>query len=406
MILMQQSLISGNILFDVGNASFISKMKDISALPPFADQITEFLNQVSKILLNDSEARKYPDIVTFAFWIRRASVEGLKKHFADSNADGIYRVGRGTLFHIAPSNVPVNYAYSLVSGLLCGNANIVRIPSKDFPQVRMINHAINNALKEHVHLSPYIVLAKYGHDKVINDLFSSIADVRIVWGGDRTIDELRKSPLKPRASEITFADRFSLAVIDSDEYMKISDKKRTANDFYNDTYLTDQNACTSPRVIVWTGSKIQDAKKMFWSGLHNLVVQKYKIQGVQAVNKLTSGYLLAASMDGVNKENMPDNLIVRMNVKELSQDIMDLKDNSGYFFEYECKDIMEIKELCNQTACQTVSYIGEKEMLLPLVASGIKGIDRIVPVGKTMDFDFIWDGYNLFERMTRVVAIQ
>lgn len=282
----------------------------------------------------------------------------------------------------------------------------MRIPSKDFPQVRMINHAINNALKEHVHLSPYIVLAKYGHDKVINDLFSSIADVRIVWGGDRTIDELRKSPLKPRASEITFADRFSLAVIDSDEYMKISDKKRTANDFYNDTYLTDQNACTSPRVIVWTGSKIQDAKKMFWSELHNLVVQKYKIQGVQAVNKLTSGYLLAASMDGVNKENMPDNLIVRMNVKELSQDIMDLKDNSGYFFEYECKDIMEIKELCNQTACQTVSYIGEKEMLLPLVASGIKGIDRIVPVGKTMDFDFIWDGYNLFERMTRVVAIQ
>ena len=25
------------------------------------------------------------------------------------------------------------------------------------------------------------------------------------------------------------------------------------------------------------------------------------------------------------------------------------------------------------------------------------GIDRVVPMGQTMDFDFIWDGYNLYE---------
>ena len=85
---------------------------------------------------------------------------------------------------------------------------------------------------------------------------------------------------------------------------------------------------------------------------------------------------------------------------------MDLKDNSGYFFEYDCTDILELKDICNDTRCQTVSYIGDSSRLLPLLKSGVKGIDRIVPMGKTMDFDLIWDGYNLFERLTRNISIQ
>ena len=44
-------------------------------------------------------------------------------------------------------------------------------------------------------------------------------------------------------------------------------------------------------------------------------------------------------------------------------------------------------------------------MLMPLLMSGVKGIDRIVPVGKTMDFDLIWDGNNLYERLTRIISL-
>ena len=82
-----------------------------------------------------------------------------------------------------------------------------------------------------------------------------------------------------------------------------------------------------------------------------------------------------------------------------------MSDNSGYFFEYDCKDILELRELCNDTHCQTIGYIGSPESLLPLLQSGIKGVDRVVPVGSTMDFDFIWDGYNLTERLTRTIQI-
>ena len=47
-------------------------------------------------------------------------------------------LGRGNIFHIAPSNVPMNFAYSLAFGLLSGNNNIVRIPSRNFFQVDIL----------------------------------------------------------------------------------------------------------------------------------------------------------------------------------------------------------------------------------------------------------------------------
>lgn len=66
---------------------------------------------------------------------------------------------------------------------------------------------------------------------------------------------------------------------------------------------------------------------------------------------------------------------------------------------------MEIRDLCDDTHCQTIGFLGDKKQILPLVLSGVKGVDRIVPIGKTMDFDLIWDGYNLVERMTRTIKI-
>ena len=53
-------------------------------------------------------------------------------------------------------------------------------------------------------------------------------------------------------------------------------------DFYNDTYLTDQNACTSPKLVIWLGNNKLEAKKIFWDNLHELVKKKYTVQPVQA----------------------------------------------------------------------------------------------------------------------------
>ena len=36
--------------------------------------------------------------------------------------------------------------------------------------------------------------------------FSSICDVRIIWGGNTTIEQIRANKLPPRSFDVTFAD--------------------------------------------------------------------------------------------------------------------------------------------------------------------------------------------------------
>lgn len=391
------------VTYLVGDADVVAGMPDVPALRPFDSRIVEFLDDVSKRLLADKASRGYSDVVTFGFWIRRASVAKLAERFPVSGS-GI-RLGRGVLFHIAPSNVPVNFAYSLVAGLLCGNANVVRVPSKDFPQVGVIVRALEGALSDHEGMRPYAALVRYGRERDVNDALSSIASVRVVWGGDATIAELRKSPLPPRSTEVTFADRWSIAVIDSDAYLAVKDRGRVARDFYNDTYFSDQNACTSPRIVVWTGSRIAEAKDAFWAEEHALVAERYELQPVLAVNKLTSADLASVAFAGCRVEPREDNLVVRVAVTVPTPRLMDLRDNSGYFYEYDCADVMELRGLCDDVRCQTIGYLGDGEALRPLVESGVRGVDRVVPIGRTMDFDLVWDGYDLVAAFTRVVAM-
>jgi len=389
------------VTYLVGSEEQVADIQSVKPLKAFDEKVTTFLDKVSKYLMRDPEAKAYPEIITLGFWIRKANLSELQSKIVWQ--DNVIAIGRGVAFHVAPSNVPVNYMYSLITGLLSGNANIVKVPSKDFDQVRIINNAISKALDEYPEMKPYIVLVRYGHEKDVNDSFSAVCDTRIIWGGDETIATFRESPIAARTTEIAFADRYSLAVIDSDDYLKTEDKARVANDFFNDTYLTDQNACTSPRTVVWTGSKKEEAKEEFWKHMHALLKEKYQLQPVQAVNKLTSLYILASEVEGIKKEESPDNLIFRIKVNSVDDDLMNYRDNSGFFFEYDCDNLEDIIPLCNNTHCQTIGYLGDGNIFRPLVESGLKGVDRIVPMGKTMDFEFIWDGYDLIRTMTRSI---
>ncbi len=389
--------------FIVGTQDTMEQMCVQCALPVFSAEVIEFLDTVSRRLLKNTKAKRYPDVITFAFWCRKANVLRMRKAY-ESDA---FRLGRGVVFHIAPSNVAVNFAYSLVSALLGGNASIVRLPSKQFKQVELICETLSDVLgSECTALRPYICLVHYEHNHEINVMLSAICDVRVIWGGDNTIAELRKAPLKPRANEITFADRYSITVIDSDFYINDDHKELIANDFYNDTYLTDQNACTSPKLVVWLGNQIKTAQECFWSNLHTLVAPKYTLQPKQAINKLSALYLLANAEKTAKFVQSQDNLITRVQLTVLNAHTMDFCENSGFFMEYAAKSIDELLPVCS-AKCQTLSYYGVDTSAIKeyLIKHCPAGIDRVVPIGKTLDFSLIWDGYDLIESMSRIVNI-
>ena len=174
-----------------------------SALEPFSNEVVLYLNDLSKILYKDARTRVYPDVSTFAFFIRKSNLFLLKKEYSNSD---INRLGRGIVFHIAPSNVPVNFAYSMVAGLLAGNINVIRIPSKSFDQVKIIADAISelSKLKNHKKISDKIILVSYPRNDIATSFFSKICDVRVIWGGDDTIKQIRESEIPPRSFDLTF----------------------------------------------------------------------------------------------------------------------------------------------------------------------------------------------------------
>lgn len=55
--------------------------------------------------------------------------------------------------------------------------------------------------------------------------------------------------------------------------------------------------------------------------------------------------------------------------------------------------------------CQTISVLGiEKQDILDIVFKyGVRGVDRVVELGKTMELEFIWDGYKMIEEMSRFI---
>lgn len=385
------------LTYVVGTPETIEAMRSVPAMLPFSDKAVTFLNAVSAKLLKTGKA--YSDVVTFAFWCRKAALLTEKAKYET----GELRLGRGIAFHSTPSNVPVNCAFSFAAGLLAGNPNIVRLPAKPYAQVDLICAAVKEALDEQPEMKPYVVFVKFPPVQEIADYFSGICATRVVWGGDMTIAEIRKSPLPPRAKEITFADRHSILVLNADAILKTENIDRLAQDFYNDTFFSDQNACTSPRIIVWTGKDKQAAKDKFWTAVHKLVAEKYTLSPVQAVGKLAALYR-AAAQKKVRLEPHRDNFIYRIKIDELTADLPDLKYNSGFFFEYDAESLNEIAPVCTNK-CQTMTYYGlSKDEIAAFIRSAApQGVDRAVPMGKSMDFTLVWDGYDLIRDMSRIV---
>jgi hypothetical protein len=227
---------SSKVEYLCGDSGIVERMSEIQSLPPFSEKICDFFANLSQTLLADKSARAYPDVVTFAFFCRRASILKEKEKY-DSSAEE--RLGRGVTFHIAPSNVPINFVYTMAAGLLSGNACIVRASSKPFAQTDIVCRAIRKVLEKIIFsaIRQYIAIVRYEHDTEITQYYTSLCDTRVIWGGDRTISEIRNTRLNPRSFDVTFADRYSFCIINSEKLLHDIDCEKLADNFYNDTFF-------------------------------------------------------------------------------------------------------------------------------------------------------------------------
>jgi len=373
---------------------------------PYNEITCDFLGELSKELNLSEESQTYPDIKTFSFWIRKQNIYNLKKNFLSKEV----RLGLGLIFHITPSNVPTNFAYSLIFGLITGNSNVVKVPSQKFKQVEIICKSINKILKKgYKSIRKMISVVRYRDNDGYTKKISSICNARLIWGGDNSINNIRKFSLNLRALDIAFADRYSICVINASEVLKLgtNDTKRLAGKFYNDTYIVDQNACSSPHLILWLGNKVSKARTKFWKSLKEIVNEKYSLTEAASIDKYTQlcGHIL--NLKNMKNYERFDNSIYTISLKYLDKNMHNLRGKWGFFYEYEINNLSKIKNYINNRY-QTLTYFGLNKNILKnfILENQFEGIDRIVPIGQALDISFLWDGYDLNKMLTRVVDIK
>lgn len=391
-----------NDSFFVGETDFLFSFGDTIFI--------EFLNALSRKILTNPQLKNLPPYTALAFWLRKSNVEKMLKenNFLTSQAK-FKTVPIGKVFHIAPSNVDTIFLYSVAISLLCGNKNLVRLSEKTTEVLADLLILINETLQNEVFksLQNYLQIISYGHDQVVSETLSANADARVVWGGDATIQIFKNFKTSPRCRDIFFADRLSFSIIKAESFNQLANDEKTklADKLYKDSYVFDQKACSSPQSIFFLGDEksCQIAENQLYDFLK---IESLKYQN--DVGSLVGLKLNQAAADAIENADCQIKFTdIRLVFEQnFSDNLIQHSCGGGYFFTGYLDDLNQISSLINKKI-QTVSYFGLDETDLNKITEIVagKGVDRIVPIGQALAFDYIWDGYNLFETLSQKINI-
>lgn len=394
----------------------LKKLSKQSLMKPFDDILLQFIEELSNKILLDKNMRRFPDLMAAAHWMRKEQLLKLKKEFKKLST-GRLLFPKGLVLHFAPSNVDTIFIYSWILSLLVGNANIIRLSQQNNEIVNVFFNILRNIINENKKkfsvIADRLLVVTYGHDFEITKKLSKYCNVRVIWGGDQTIKNIRCVPLPARGDEIVFADRFSAAVVNGDHILKISavELEKLVELFYQDAFLFNQRACSSPKIVFWIGDDdvIARAKQRFWQTLQTYIKTKDLWKGVEAavaMQRLTSAFKYAA-LDKIDKISGDFfELPIRLQVKNFDNDVRQSHTGGGLFLERTHENLNNLAEDFN-IRDQTLTICGFTKSELIEFAQRLpsRSLDRIVPFGEALKFSHIWDGYNLLQSFTRELVV-
>jgi hypothetical protein len=397
---------------DVGQLLLDLRRAPRHSADPFDPARIDFSDAVSRAIFSHPRSRAFPETIAVAYWLRRSAVSRLADRFASLEAAGSARVPRGLAFHLPPTNVDTLFLYSLMVSFLLGNLNVVRV-SRERPteQVTLLCQVLRGVLGED-RFTPFsgeLAVVSYGHEPEPTAAISREADVRLIWGGDETVDRLRAVPVEPGAHDLTFGDRFSFAVLRPEAVLGAAEASRysLAEQLFNDAYWFDQLGCASPRLLVWVGEPkgVEAARRVLLTDLARVIAdKKYTLEPGAAIAKLT--YQYGALIDRpVERVHQVGNELLVLSLKNLAG-FDRTHPGAGLFFEARVDALEELVTFVRRKD-QTLTAYGFSVEELTAFARSLRGrgIDRIVPFGDALSFGSVWDGYDLLAELTRTISV-
>jgi hypothetical protein len=372
-------------------------------------RVADFLAGFARRLLTPGGVRRFPELASLGFFLRRAELQRALDRLR-GDAGGL-RFPRGLVFHVPPANVDTIFVYSWALSALAGNRNVVRISPRAGGAAQLALEALNETLAD---ADPAVGrtqrMVTYGHDDATTAALSAACDLRVVWGGDRSVTEVRRHSLAPRARDLTFPDRTSFAAISVAGWQQASEAARcqAAEGFFNDAYWFDQAACASPRALFWVGDggDAREASTEFFAHLRAVLdARGHVTEPAMAVQKRVAAY--GAAADGLVGS-------IRMLGNEIA--VLDLIQaatlpggwmGAGTFLQATVAGL-DVLAVVAGPKDQTCSYFGFAPDELGRLARGLgaRGVDRIVPFGSALAFSAVWDGDDLLAEFTRVTTLE
>lgn len=374
-----------------------------SAIEPFSDKIIRQCSAFGASLFQ--AAPRGSPLKSLGFFLRRANLEELRAEFNRTCPRGVVYGPRGVVFLIPPTNVPSLMAYSWLFSAIAGNITIVRVPGRDSSDADTILSCLNHAFSESASRSFFL---KYDYDDEVTDALSQLCDLRVIWGGDETVHRLRTSSLPAGARDLTFPDRYSLAAVSAEQYLRLNDADRESlvTAAYRDLYTFDQAACSSPRLIVWVGLDrfCEEASADFYQRLSSHAASRYhcELSSVMSKKVFVCEAILA---QGVRSQTFCSSELTVIRTDQLDK-INRQHCGGGLLFEFFTKNLDAISSFISRRD-QTLSYFGFNPPELASFARGVAGcgLDRIVPIGQALNFSHLWDGYDLLQEFVRRIHV-
>lgn len=372
------------------------------------ERIVDFLVSFARKLLAPTTARRFPELASLGFFLRRGEITKVLSSLTRADA---LRFPRGLVFHVPPANVDTIFVYSWALSALAGNRNVVRISPRSAGAASTVVDALNEALADaHPAVAQTQAMVTYDRDDAVTAALSAACDLRVIWGGDRAVTEVRRHPLAPHARDLTFPDRASFAAVSVAGWQAASPEQRrdAAVGFYNDSYWFDQAACASPRALFWVGDEVaaSAASAEFLALLSEVVAAKgFVVEPAMAVQKRVSAYGVAA--DGHARAiHFAGNAVATVELTAPS-DVPREWLGAGTFPLATLPSLDALVPMVERKD-QTLSVFGFTEPELRDLVERLagRGIDRIVPFGSALTFSELWDGYDLLNEFTRLVTIK
>lgn len=394
-------------------SSLDEELRRLCATPstPWPDDRLDEVGLVSREILHHPALRADAPSVHLAYWLRPGNLRRIARQFAAPHLqrEGVVAVPRGLVFHVAPANVDTMFVYSWALSYLCGNQNVVRLTSNLSPIMDGLLDCLRSAMRKRPQLADTNLFVTYPHQDAITEQISAHCQMRVVWGGDETIRRIRSVPLNPHAGERALASKTSLALVDAEHYVTSTDEEAEglAARFFADVFPFRQRACSSPQMLVWRGDETA----------FQAAVERFDALLAAECDRRSLGADLSEAVSRRNLafERMADGIALAASqtstfttlVADSCRCVADFHGGGGLLTHHRVdrwRDVADaIDERVQTVSCFGIDWRDKRELAETL---GRLGVDRVVPVGEALQFEPIWDGYDLIGDFLSFVTVR